>query len=438
MLKPVITNPWVQAAVVVAALVCLCILCYILSPVLVPLFFAFLVAYMLDPVVDRLESRGVSRTWAIAAIAVIAVALLLVLPVFLIHNLFTGAQHLLQAGADGIRGGALRSLLDPLLQKIRPAVVSLLAYLGLIEPSQSPADLSAFIAQFIGQYVQINAMEFLRNYFPQFVGAGQWAGATAAQILSSVGRGAIDLLVFIGNVAVFAVVTVYLLRDFDGIVASVRDLIPPRQRPRVTALVVRIDEQIHGFLRGQILVCACLAVMYTTGLLISGVPFAVPIGLIGGAASFVPYLGFALTSIPSLVLVLLQHGLDWHVIGVIATFGFAQAVEGTILTPKIVGDKVGLGPVWVILAIMIFSSLLGFLGLLLAVPMAAVLKILVLEALASYRSSSLFTSPGSETGASGGASRSTEAWDSGRTEPSGAGGPADAVRRPRRRHKKSS
>ena len=116
MLKPVITNPWVQAAVVVAALVCLCILCYILSPVLVPLFFAFLVAYMLDPVVDRLESRGVSRTWAIAAIAVIAVALLLVLPVFLIHNLFTGAQHLLQAG------GAVSPVISP--RTSRPAALS--------------------------------------------------------------------------------------------------------------------------------------------------------------------------------------------------------------------------------------------------------------------------------------------------------------------------
>jgi predicted PurR-regulated permease PerM len=438
MLKPVFANPWVQAIAVVAGLVSFCVVCYVLSPVLIPLFFAFLVAYMLDPVVDRLESGGISRRWAIAIIAVVAIVVLLILPVFLVHNLITGAQDLIQAGAEGIRGGALQSLAAPLAQKFRPFLLDLLVYVGWVGPGESPADLSALIAQHIGEYVQLNAVQFIRNYAPQFVGAGQWAGTTAAQVLSSVGRGTIGLLEFLGSLALFAVVTVYLLRDFDGIVVSAREFIPPRQRERVTDLVVRIDEQIHGFLRGQILVCACLAVMYSAGLTISGVPFAVPIGLIGGAASFVPYLGFALTSIPSLVLVLLQHGIDWHVIGVVATFGIAQAVEGTFLTPKIVGDKVGLGPVWVILAIMVFSSLLGFVGLLLAVPMAAALKVLVLEGLAYYRSSSVFTSSDSGRGPSNIASGSREGGGSEGTGIPDAGAPAGSGRLPRKRIKKSS
>ena len=434
MLKPVLANSWVQAGLALAGLTCFCILCYVLSPVLVPLFFAFLVAYMLDPVVDRLESRGMQRTWAIAILALVAVVVLLVLPVFIIHNLFAGAQQLIQAGAEGIRGGALA----PLLERFRAPLLELLVQLGWIGPGESPPDLSALLAQRIGELVQLNAVQFIQDHAPQFVGAGRWAGSTAAQMLSSVGRGTIGLLEFLGSLALFAVVTVYLLRDFDGIVVSARELIPPRQRERVTDLVVRIDEQIHGFLRGQILVCACLAVMYSAGLAISGVPFAVPIGLIGGAASFVPYLGFALTSVPSLVLVLLQHGIDWHIIGVVATFGIAQMAEGTFLTPKIVGDKVGLGPVWVILAIMVFSSLLGFVGLLLAVPMAAALKVLVLEGLAYYRSSSVFTSSDSGRGPSNVASGSREGGDSEGTGGPDAGAPAGRARLPRRRIKKSS
>ena len=431
--KPVMTNPWVQAVAVVAAFVCLCILCYILSPVLVPLLFAFLVAYILDPVVDAIELRGFSRNWVIAMIALVAIVILLVLPLFLIQNLLAGAQHLIQTGAEGLRGGAFYSLFEPLMQKLRPFVLEVLTYAGWIGPGDRTSDLSALISQRIGEYVQQNAVQIVSSYAFQFAGAGQWAGQTAAQIMSSAGRNLIAFLEFVASVAVFGVVAVYLLKDFDEIVASVKELIPPSRRTRVTAIVAKIDEQIHGFLRGQIVVCACLGVLYSIGLLIFGVPFAIPIGLIGGAASFVPYLGFALTSLPAVILVVLQHGIDWHVLGVAATFGIAQAIEGTFLTPKIVGDKVGLGPVWVILAIMVFSSLLGFLGLLLAVPMAAALKVLVLETLAYYRSSPLFASSDSGEVESGEGASVVEP-----KAPPGAGPAAGTARRPRKRITKSS
>ncbi|MCC6144877.1 MAG: AI-2E family transporter, partial [Candidatus Hydrogenedentes bacterium] len=145
-----------------------------------------------------------------------------------------------------------------------------------------------------------------------------------------------------------------------------------------------------GFLRGQGIVCLGLGVMYLVGFLISGVPFAVPLAIFGGVASFVPYLGFILTVGPALFLTLLEYGFDWHLLGVVGTFVVAQAIEGNLLTPKVMGAQVGLGPVWVILAIMVFSGALGFLGLLLAVPTAAVLKVLVVEAVRCYKESSLY------------------------------------------------
>ena len=126
------------------------------------------------------------------------------------------------------------------------------------------------------------------------------------------------------------------------------------------------------------------------GYTICDVPFALLIALFGTIASLVPYLGVAMTVIPALVMVFLRHGLDWHIVGVLITFALAQGLEGNVLTPKIVGDKVGLHPVWVILAILVFGSALGFLGVLIAVPLAASLKVLVLEGVQYYKKSPLF------------------------------------------------
>jgi len=136
-------------------------------------------------------------------------------------------------------------------------------------------------------------------------------------------------------------------------------------------------------------------VMYAIGLLIAGTPLGLLIAMFGMVASFVPYLGVVLTAGPALVLTLLKYGqIDWHVAAVVLTFVVAQALEGNVLTPKIVGSQVGLNPVWVILAILVFGNVLGFMGLLLAVPIAASLKVLVIEAVQRYKRSRVFESEG--------------------------------------------
>ncbi len=389
MLKTVTANPWVRAGALVACLVALALLCYVLKPVLVPLFFAFLVAYTLDPVIDFFEVRRIRREISIGVFAVTALLVLLAIPLLLIPSMVSQSERLIAAASQGATGGVVTSWADRLVDRI--PLDALVRELGWAPEDAKEIDARAILAERVGTYVKENAVQLLKSSAAQVAGAGQWAGATAAQVLGSLSRGTAALVMFLGNFVVFAFVAGYLLRDFDTLVANAHDLIPPKWRPQVVRIVKAIDAQIHGFLRGQVVVCACLGSMYIVGLLISGVPFAVLLGLFGGVASFVPYLGVSLTILPALFLALLQHGADWHLIAVLATFGIANSIEGTLLTPKIVGEQVGLNPVWVILAIMVFGSLLGFLGMLLAVPIAAALKVLVMEGVAYYRRSSVFS-----------------------------------------------
>jgi predicted PurR-regulated permease PerM len=258
------------------------------------------------------------------------------------------------------------------------------------------------LSERIGAYVKLNARNILQSYAPTMAVAGRRAGVTVAHLVSSLGQWTLGVVVVVANVALFAFVAGFLLKDFDKLLRGIRDLIPPRYRGKVEEIAGKIHVQITSFLRGQLTVCMCLGAMYILGLTFARVPFSIPIGIFGGVAAFIPYIGITLTIIPSVILTLLAHGFDWHLGAVLATFAIAQFLEGTFLTPKIVGDKVGLNPVWVILAILVFGNAFGFLGILLAVPMAASLKVLVLEGIAYYRASKVFSEPGDSGGVSGG------------------------------------
>lgn len=390
MLDPVLNNPWVRAAAVLAALVLLAVLTYLLSPVLVPLFFAFLVAYVLDPLVDVFEKRRVSRSVSIAGLATLGIGVLLAIPLILVPSIINQADALADAARGGLDdaggvAGWFHALVDRL--PLRAIVESA----GWAPEGQPDYDPLAVITIELTSQIRESAADFFKTHAAQLSTIGQGAGNTIAQLFASIGRGIVGTLLFLGNLALFSFVAAYLLKDYDAIVATAGELIPPRYRARAVGVAGRINSQLRGFLRGQMLVCVCLGAMYAIGLTIFGVPFALLIGLFGAVASFIPYLGLVLTIGPALILCVLQHqGVDWHVGGVIGTFVVAQMLEGTVLTPRIVGDQVGLGPVWVILAILVFGSALGFLGLLLAVPIAAALKVLVEEAVAYYKASPVY------------------------------------------------
>ena len=437
MLQPVLSNPWVRAAGVLLAVLAVVFVAYILKPVLIPLFLAFLVAYVFDPVVDYFEARKISRGRTIAGLASIGLVVFLSVPLVVVPSIARQAENLRESAGTNVVGS---EWLDRVLEKLpiehmaAELKMSGIAPAPAVEETQEPEavegqavptpdelevpptpddstgtaeeveekakpvveDVNAreVLATYIALKVRESAVQVVRNNFGAFASFGKEAGANLYSAFATVGNGVLYVVLFVANFALFAFVAGYLLRDFDGLVAGAGRLIPPKYLPKVTSIVTQIDAQLKSYLRGQVTVCCCLGAMYALGFLIARTPFAILIAVFGTVASFVPFLGVTMVAIISVLLTVLQWGLDWHVVVVLATIAIAQALEGNVLTPKIVGDQVGLNPVWVILAILVFGNFLGFLGLLLAVPTAAALKVLVLEAVAYYRNSPAFAKPG--------------------------------------------
>jgi predicted PurR-regulated permease PerM len=186
------------------------------------------------------------------------------------------------------------------------------------------------------------------------------------------------------------VLAAYLLYDFDHIVASIHDLLPQRARPVVGAYAREIDAVLMGFIRGQLLVMAIVAVLYSAAYLLLGVRLAIPIGLCSGALNAVPYLGSSFALLSGLVMSLIGGGGWGKLLGVVAAYAIIQSLEGFVITPRVIGSAVGLRGVWVLIALFVCGSLFGFLGVLMALPVAAVTRIFVTGAVRHYRSTDLF------------------------------------------------
>jgi len=435
MLEPVLSNPWVRAVGALLALVLLGVVVYILKPILVPLFLAFIVAYVFDPVVDYFEARKISRGRTIAGLAAVGLLGFLCVPLVVLPSIYHQAESLIQSADSEVAGGAW---LDRMLERLPiekmaaelepeydspdkaapadgesgvaaaefvegdPDVEAAAATSERVETEEEtvapePAaeevhELNAreVLARYVGQVVRESALQFVKGNLGTVASVGKQAGANLFSVFAVIGNSVVQVVLFFANFALFAFVAGYLLRDFDGIVRAARELIPPKYADKTVSVVSQINDQLRSFLRGQITVCFCLGAMYAVGFLCARTPFAIPIAAFGIVASFVPFLGVTMVAIIAITLTVLQYGFDWHVLVAAGTIAVAQFAEGNILTPKIVGDQVGLNPVWVILAIMVFGNFLGFLGLLLAVPMAAALKVLVLEGVAYYRKTPLF------------------------------------------------
>ena len=434
MLKTVFGNPWVRAAGLLFLVGVGAAMAYMLSQVLVPLFLAFMVAYAFDPIMDYFESKRVPRTAAVVGLVVVLTLTVLMIPLYFVPKMVAEAQDLIDSAAREVDDTWLNQILERLplemIIDLLPPPEETTAYdsdtyipdtqddltIGDLEDETVIAlrgadgeidddiDMRAVLAQRIGFYIQSNAMQFFRAHASSFMGVSRRAGSSFADLFSSLGNFIMNFIVVIGNFALFAFVAIYLLKDYDTIIKNIDDLIPLRHKDKIRAVMRKIDHQLRGFLRGQLLVCLFLGVSYTIGLELSGTPFGLFLGIFGGIASMVPYLGFVLTIGPAVILNLIEHGFAWNVVGVLLTFGIAQTIESYYVTPKVVGSQVGLGPVWIILSFVVFSSTLGFIGLLLAVPIAAVLKVLVMEMLQFYKESSFFLSPPPSPPDKGGAS----------------------------------
>lgn len=341
---------WAAAAAAVGALM------FLLRAVLAPVFTAFLLAYMFDPLVDVFEARRIPRPLGI---------LLLLLG----FGLVLGGFGLLVAPTIARDLSALLAELPVAAQRAVDQLVPLLQRLGIELPSSA----SDLLGQLQAQMTQVG---------PAALGSLKGAvGAAAGGTASVMGAVAAAIMV--------PIFTFYLLADFDLIVAEARALIPAHLRPGVVDVVSEVDGVLGQFVRGQLAVMLILAVLYGGGYALVGVPLSVPIGVIAGCLAFIPYVGGAVALGLALLMVALHFHGAGQLVAVLAVYGVVQVLEGFVITPRIVGDKLGLAPVWVLLALMAFGELFGFMGVMLALPAAAIIKVLVGRLLDRYRRSGL-------------------------------------------------
>ena len=322
-------------------------LLYLLAPVLTPFIAAALLAYIGDPLADQLQRLKFPRTLA-------------VITVFLLTFLLVGLLVLLVGPLIREQVQALFAAIPGIILEIEQVWLPRVANL-LDVPLGDDVGLGAFLSDY-----------------------KEMAGSWGAKLLGSVSTTGSVLAAAVMSLFLIPILTFYLLRDWDYIVAHMGALVPESNRETVFKLARETDDVLGAFLRGQLLVMLALAILYSVGLSISGLEFAVAIGVVSGLVSFVPYLGFIFgITIASLTVVLEPNPL-WPLIGVVLTFTIAQMIEGTVLTPKLVGDRIGLHPVLVIFAIAAGGQLFGFFGILMALPAAAVLSVMVRFAFDRY------------------------------------------------------
>jgi predicted PurR-regulated permease PerM len=346
-----------RAAYVAGAILMVGSVVYWLRDVLTPIFLAFIIAYILDPVVDRLEAWKVPRPAGIAIVlagtlGTVALFLALVLP-----------------GIAADVAGVIREL-PKQLAALWTTIEPWLEQRG-IEVPHSTTEWAE----------RLNAL------------ASEVASAMlapAGSVLGSLMGGTLSVLGSVAAALVVLVLAVYLLNDFDRITAGLRELIPLRWRALVTSYAGDIDHILSQFMRGQLTVMAVLAVLYSAAYALLGVRLAVPIGMAAGMLNFIPYLGSAFALAAGVLMSLLDGWHVWQLVGVVLAYTAVQTLEGFVITPRIVGQTVGLSEIWVLVALFIGGEIFGFLGVLLAVPAAAVAKIFVARAVQYYRTTELF------------------------------------------------
>jgi predicted PurR-regulated permease PerM len=327
---------------------------YLLRGVIIPLFFAFLLAYALDPFVDLLEARKVPRSLG-APVVMLGIAGLLGLILMFAIPMFI--DELGAAAAD------LPSQLRGLEERVEPWLWQNLHF----KPPHTMTELGAEL-----RYK-------LQEQFPDLISA-----ASVALF------GTLSYLAVILSALIIPVFALYLLIDFDRIVARTGELVPRRWYPQAADVARQVHRTLGGYVRGQLTANFVLGALYATGLRLVDIRLAVPIGVMTGMLAFVPYIGFGC----GLVLALSIAALDWQgpgrVLAVLMVMLGVQVLDGLVITPRIVGRSVGLAPLEVLLTMMAAGTLFGFLGVLLAVPLGAVVKILVQRTLKAYLASNFY------------------------------------------------
>ena len=342
--------------VVVGALLAV-IFFYFARRVLTPFFIAFALAYLLDPVTDRLESLKISRTFSVLVLMAGVFSLVTGIGLLIFPLLKLQAEHLVSNLPNYI--AIMQEWMYPLLGVVgEPEKIQGILNRELLKVGELPLKVISSITSIL------------------------W-GSVA---------GLFSFILLLANLVIIPVVMFYLLRDYDLINEKMLSFIPARSREQVLSLIKEIDGVLAGFVRGQLMVGLIMAGLYSIGLFFCGTPMSLFIGLLAGLASLVPYLGLVFGFVPAAILTFMQTQ-DWVLVfGVAGVFAVVQGLEGMIITPRIVGEKIGLHPVAIILAVLLGAEFFGLVGVIVSVPVAAALNVLFTHGLNEYKSSSFYTS----------------------------------------------
>ena len=331
------------------------LLLYLLAPILSPFLIAALLAYLADPLADRLEEMKLNRTNA-------------VLVVFSFMLIFFFSMLLI--------------LLPKITHQLAVVIRQIPLALNLLEQQVLP-----FLQQHLG--LDIGSFDFafikslIRDNFKQTSGL-------VNDVLGSIASSGLAIAAWLANLVLIPVVFFYLLRDWDIMIGKIKQLLPRDVEGNINNLARECDEVLGAFIKGQLMVMVALGVVYSIGLWMVGLDLALILGMLAGVASIVPYMGFVVGIVAAIIAAMVQFSDPSILIWVTLVFMVGQALEGMVLTPLLVGDKIGLHPVAVIFAIMAGGQLFGFIGILIALPVAAVIMVFLRHFHSGYKQSALY------------------------------------------------
>jgi predicted PurR-regulated permease PerM len=366
-LLPFRGNEGYAALMSVAGLMTLVWLLSTTGSLLAPFVLAVMLAYMLDPLVDLLERRRVPRALGIVLLALPALALLTIVFLFVVPAAIRELGELVQQAPVFFE--RLRAWLEA--QRERLQTIDL----PLVDEEQLIARLEAIDANAV-----VAALEERREALTARV----WGGVLG------LGRGIGTVFTVLGYVALTPILTYYLLRDWDRLTGAAADLLPRARRDRIVSFAGECDRMISKYLRGQVIVAISMGVITGVGLWLANFPYAGTLGLIVAVFSIVPYLGLILSLIPAVFIAFVSGSVGISFLKIAIVYGGAQFLESAVISPRIVGESVGLHPVFVLLALTLGGFFFGFVGLLIGVPAAAIGKLLIVRGLEAYKTSDFY------------------------------------------------
>lgn len=350
-------KPWFRNLIILVLSVGFLFFALSLREVFAPVFIALALAYLFDPVIDKFEEWKMSRTWGIILLlAIMAITI----------------------------AGILLYVVPKLISQIQDLSEKLPIYWSQLETKLMP-ELQSFINEHPEEIEEAK------------ISAVAWLKTHAVQVLQSIGSGIVTSLSSVGGflsnmlgLIIVPVLAFYLLRDFDILKDRVVDILPKGKRDYVVNLFTELDEAMGNFIQGQLLVAIILSIIYSIGLTIAGCPGSLLIGCLAGFANLVPYLGIVVGFVPAVLLTYLSGNPTWQIIVSALTFLVGQLMEGMVITPKVVGESVGLHPAMVLIALMAGGSYFGIVGMILALPASAVLLVLIKRIYNGYKHSVLY------------------------------------------------